>query len=78
MALSNAERQAKYRARALKDPNGLMYIRLEVMLEAEYGNRLDEMVKASGKTKREIVQDAIRFFSASPEAPSNMGQIVIG
>ena len=43
-----------------------MYIRLEVMLEAEYGNRLDEMVKASGKTKREIVQDAIRFFFCLP------------
>jgi hypothetical protein len=74
MAMSAAERQQRYRQRALKDVDGLLYTRLDVMLDAGTAARLDEMVKASGRTKRDLVAAAIAMYAGSADAPDNMGK----
>lgn len=60
MPKSNADRQREYRERALKDPDGLILTRLQVMLSASADGSLRRLVKATGKTKREVVELALR------------------
>ena len=59
MALSNAEKQRRYRERALKDPDGLLLTRLQVMLSPSADATLNRLCARTGKTKREIVESAI-------------------
>ena len=59
MALSNAEKQRRYRERALKDPDGLLLTRLQVMLSPSADATLNRLCERTGKTKREIVESAI-------------------
>ena len=46
MAKSNAERQREYKRRALKDPDGLLLTRLEVLIDPAAAGRLDRLAKA--------------------------------
>jgi hypothetical protein len=49
MPKSNADRQREYRERALKDPDGLILTRLQVMLSAGANGSLNRLVAATGK-----------------------------
>ena len=62
MALSNAEKQRRYRERALKDPDGLLLTRLQVFLSSSADATLNRICERTGKTKREIVEAAIIAF----------------
>jgi hypothetical protein len=59
MVATNVERQRRYRERALRDPDGLLLSRLQVMLSPHASACLDRICKATGKTKREVVEQAI-------------------
>lgn len=60
MPKSNADRQREYRERALKDPDGLILTRLQTMLSPRADSALRRIVVATGKTKREVVELALR------------------
>ena len=53
------ERQQRYLKRALEDPDGLLLTRLQVMLGANAAATLERIVAATGRTKREIIEEAI-------------------
>lgn len=59
MSSTNAERQRQYRARALKDPDGLLLARLQVLLSAHADACLTRLIASTGKSKREVVELAI-------------------
>ena len=59
MANSNAERQRRYRHRALKDPDGTLRTRLQVMISAHADASLDRIVEKTGMAKREAVERAV-------------------
>lgn len=60
MATTSAERQRRYKERALKDPDGLLLTRLEVLIDASAAGRLQRMATITGQTKRDLVQRAIQ------------------
>jgi hypothetical protein len=57
--MSAAERQRRYRERALSDPDGLLMTRLQVMLSAHPNACLERICEKTGKMKREVVEQAI-------------------
>lgn len=57
--MSNAEKQRRYRERALKDPDGLLLTRLQVMLSPSADATLKRICERTGKTKRQVIEDAI-------------------
>lgn len=57
--MTTAERQRKYRERALRDPDGLNLTRLQVMLSAHPAACLERLCKKTGKKKRETVALAL-------------------
>ncbi len=59
MANSNAERQRRYRQRALKDPDGTLHSRLQVMISAHADASLGRIVAKTGMTKKEAVERAV-------------------
>jgi len=59
MAIPNAERQRQYRERALRDPDGLLLSRLQVMLSPRANGALKRICKATGKSQREVVETAL-------------------
>lgn len=63
MAKSNAERQREYKRRALKDPDGLLLTRLEVLIDPAAAGRLDRLAKATGETKRALIERAIHALA---------------
>ena len=54
MGMSNTDKQRRYRERALKDPDGLLLTRLQVMLSPTADATLKRICERTGKTKREI------------------------
>jgi hypothetical protein len=59
MAITNAERQRRYRERALHDPDGLLLSRLQVMISPGANGALERLCKATGKGRREVVEMAL-------------------
>lgn len=59
MKLTNAERQKRYRERALRDPDGHLLTRLQCYLKPSAAANLERIVRATGKSKQDIVNDAI-------------------
>jgi len=59
MALSNAEKQRRYRERALKDHEGLLLTRLQVLIKPHSAANLERLAKHTAKTKRELIEMAI-------------------
>lgn len=55
----NRERQRRYRQNALLNPDGLLLTRLQVMLSSHADGCLSRICKATGKTKREVVEQAL-------------------
>lgn len=69
------ERQRRYRERALKDPDGLLLTRLQVMLSPYAAGCLSRICEASpGMTKREAVEKAI--IAMHDEMPTSPKAIV--
>ncbi|SFJ05140.1 ribbon-helix-helix protein, CopG family [Nitrosomonas sp. Nm34] len=64
MAKTSAERQREYRDRAFKDPFGLNLTRVQVMLDAHPAANLRRMAKYTGKSKRELIEQAINELAA--------------
>ena len=59
MPSTNTERQRQYRARALKDPEGLLLTRLQVMLSPRADGALQRIVAVTGKSKRDVIEEAL-------------------
>lgn len=55
----NRERQRRYRQRALKDPDGLLLTRLQVMISPYADGCLARICKTTGMTKREAIEKAL-------------------
>lgn len=59
MALTNAEKQARYRQRALRDPKGHLLTRIQVLIGPEAVAQLRAVRRRTGWTLRECVERAI-------------------
>jgi hypothetical protein len=53
---TNAERQRKYRYRALKDPNGHLLARVQVYLSPTAHRVLKDLARDWGCTQREVLE----------------------
>ncbi len=62
MGMSNADKQRHYRERVLKDPDGLLLKRLQVMLSPSADATLKRMCERTGQTKRQVIEAAILHF----------------
>ena len=56
---STAERQRRYRERALRDPDGSLLTRLQVMLSPTATANLERIAAQTGQTKRQVVETAL-------------------
>lgn len=56
MAMSNAERQRRYRERAFKDPDGLLRNRVTLDLSVSSARALERLSRGYGVTKRDLVE----------------------
>lgn len=64
MGKTNVERQREYRERALRDPDGLLLTRLQVMLNHSASADLLRLCdKLPGTSKKEIVERAISSYA---------------
>lgn len=59
MAKTSTERQREYRQRALKDPDGLLLSRLQVMLSSQADGCLSRICEKTKKSKKEVVEQAL-------------------
>ncbi len=59
MAMTAAERQAKYREKALKDPDGYLLVRVQTMLPSNAYANIERIQKATGMTRRQCIEKAI-------------------
>ena len=57
--MSTAERQRRYRERALRDPDGSLLTRLQVMLSPTATANLERIAAQTGQTKRQVVETAL-------------------
>lgn len=58
-AMTNAERQQRYREKALKDPDGALLTRLQVFIAPHAAANLDRLCQQEGWTRRQAVETAI-------------------
>ena len=58
--MSTAERQKRYRERALRDPDGTLLTRLQVMLSPNAAANLERITTKTGQTKRQVVETALQ------------------
>ncbi len=65
MAMTSAERQQKYRERALKDPDGHLLTRMQVMVGPSASANLERICQSGGWTKRQAVEVAINELAKS-------------
>jgi DNA-binding MarR family transcriptional regulator len=56
MALTTAERQRRYRQKALKDPDGYLLTRLQTYLSPTAARVLKELARDLGCTQREVIE----------------------
>ena len=54
--MSEAERQRRYRQRALKDPDGLLLTRVQVYLAPRPARVLKDLVRDRGCPQREVIE----------------------
>lgn len=63
--MSTAERQKRYRERALRDPDGTLLTRLQVMLSPAAATDLSWITMMTGQTRRLVVETALRELASS-------------
>ena len=66
MGMSNAERQRQFREKALKDPEGSLRVRVQVLVSAQAAGTLKRLQKATGKTQAELVEEALKLLQRTP------------
>ena len=66
--MSTAERQKRYRERALRDPDGTLLTRLQVMLSPAAATDLSRITMMTGQTRRQAVETALRELASSLRA----------
>lgn len=62
MAMTNAEKQRRYRERALRchaDEGGLLLSRLQTYLTPQAAAKLERLRKHTGKSQKDIINQAI-------------------
>ena len=64
-AMTAAERQRRYRERALKDPDGTLLTRLQVMLGPHAAANLKRICQRGDMSKRQVVERAINELAMS-------------
>ncbi len=64
MGMSNAEKQRRYRERALRDPDGLLLTRLQVLIGPGTAGDLERIVGATGWTKRQVIEQALKLLAS--------------
>ena len=57
--MSTAERQKRYRERALRDPDGTLLTRVQVMLSPTAAANLERITARTGQTRRQVVETAL-------------------
>ena len=66
--MSTAERQKRYRERALRDPDGTLLTRLQVMLSPAAATDLSWITMMTGQTRRLVVETALRELAKALRA----------
>lgn len=86
MAMSNAERQRRYRERAFKDPDGPMKVRVSLALDLHAACALKRLSNGYGVTQQEMLkrllieaeQAALDRLDHSQHGPYLDGQLPSG
>ena len=65
---STAERQKRYRERALRDPDGTSITRLQTMLSPAAATDLSRITMMTGQTRRQVVERALRELAKTTRA----------
>lgn len=63
--MSTAERQRRYRERALRDVDGTLLTRLQVMLSANAAANLARITARTKQTKRQAIETALNELARS-------------
>ena len=63
--MSTTERQKRYRERALRDPDGTLLTRLQVMLSPTAAANLERITARTGQTRRQVVETALNDLARS-------------
>ena len=63
--MSTAERQRRCRKRALRDVDGTLLTRLQVMLSPTAAANLERITARTGQTKRQVVETALNELARS-------------
>ena len=66
--MSTAERQKRYRERALRDPDGTLLTRLQTMLSPSAAADLARITMMTGQTRRQVVETALRELAKALRA----------
>ena len=63
--MSTAERQRRYRERALRDVDGTLLTRLQVMLSSTAAANRERITTRTGQTKRQVIETALNELARS-------------
>lgn len=75
-AMTAAERQRRYRAKSLQDPDGALLTRLQVMIGPHAVANLDRLTSKTGTSKRDLVERAINELAKTLHCNGHdLGQI---
>lgn len=66
--MSTAERQRRCRKRALRDVDGTLLTRLQVMLSPTAAADLSRITMMTGQTRRQVVETALRELAKTTRA----------
>ena len=64
-AMTTADRQRRYRERAMKGPGGTSLTRLQTMLSPAAATDLSRITMMTGQTRRQVVETALRELASS-------------
>lgn len=64
-AITTAERQRRYRERAIKGPGGTSLTRLQTMLSPAAATDLSRITMMTGQTRRQMMEMALRELAKS-------------
>ena len=72
-AMTTAERQRRYRERAMKGMGGTSLTRLQTMLSPAAATDLSRITMMTGQTRRQAVETALRELARSPREEERNG-----
>ena len=71
--MSTTERQRRYRDRALREPEGSLLTRLQVMLSPTAAANLERITVRTGQTKRPAIETALNELVKAMRAEERNG-----